>query len=515
MKQKRYTYLSLIILVSLMIAGCTSAGQEDVAETISERPPIPVEVSQVNTGNIAATLSYAGNLAAKDELMLASIVAGVVEEVFVEVGDEVRVGDPLLKITDITFQAQLKQAQAALTIAQANLIKLEKGAREEQIALAEASLETAQANLARLENGPREEQVGIAQAALDTTRAQLNSILTVTNDESTVASTNLAQAQAALRLAQAEYDEIKWAGQVGTTPQALRLEQATIAYETALSAYNLQVSPDETDLAALRATIRQAELNYALTRNPFTEEDFIQARAGVEQAALNLALTETPFIAEDFTLARAGIAQAEATVALAQFQVDNSILRAPFDSLIAESYVSVGSTASPQTPNFRIISTDLEVSIQVPENQIGRLMMEQPAALKVSAYPEQDFPAMITNIAPSADASSRTFPIMITPADMERQLRAGMFAEVTILLEERGDTLLVPRSAIAVVNDQDHVYVVSDDSKTAVLTPVTLGLSDPDRVEIVEGLRGDQTIIVAGVSNLSDGAKIEIVARRE
>ncbi len=522
MKQIRYIYVGLLMLMGLVLGGCAIGGgqpAEEAAqtevETVAERPPIPVEVSQVDTGNIAAILSYAGNLAAKDELLLSNAVAGLVEDVFVEVGDEVRVGDPLLKVVDTTFQAQLSQAQAALTTAQANLVKLEKGSREEQIALAEAGLETALANLARLEKGPRSEQVGIAQAGLDAARAQLNSVLTVTDNEQTVAASNLAQTEAALRIAQAQYDEIKWAGQVGTTPQALQLQQATIAYETALSAYNLQVNPDDTDLAALRAAIRQAEFSYALTANPFTEEDFRQARAGVRQAEMNLALAQNPFTAEDLAAARAGIAQAEAAVALAQFQADFAILRAPFDGFVAESYVSIGSSAGPQLPSFKFISTELEVKIQIPENQIANIAIDQPAALKVSAYPTQDFPAAVTNIAPAADTSSRTFPIVITPLDVERQLRAGMFANVAILLEEKVGTLLVPRSAIARVNEQAHVYVVSDDEQTVTLQSVIIGLSDPDRIEIIDGLRGEQTIVVAGVSNLSDGARIEVVARRE
>ena len=497
-----------------MALGCAQTEEAEL-ETAVERPPVPIEVSQVETGNIAATLAYAGDLAPDREISLANIVSGVVEEIYVEVGDKVRAGDPLLKVNDTTYKAQLKQAEAGLTSAQTNLAKMQKGPRDEQIALAELGVKVAQTNLAKMQKGPRDEQIGIASAAVAGARAQLDSILTVTEDEQVTASAQLAAAEAQLRLAQSEYDKIKWAGQVELTPQALQLQQATIAYESALAAYNLRTNPDETDIAGIRSGIRQAELSYQLTANPFTEEDFALAEANVSQAELNYQLATNPFTEEDFALARAGISQAEAMVALAQFQVDYAILRAPFDGTISEVYATIGSTASPQVPNFKIIADELDVTIQVPENQINNLYEGQPAAVKVSAYQNEDFPALVTKVAPAADTTSRTFPVTITPADEDKKLRAGMFAEVTLLVEEKVNTLLVPRSAITLINDEPAVYLLSEDGKTVTLQPVSTGISDADRVEIVSGLSADQSIVVAGLSNLSNGVTVEVVTRRE
>ncbi|MFQ5576461.1 MAG: efflux RND transporter periplasmic adaptor subunit, partial [Anaerolineae bacterium] len=476
---------------------------------------VPVEVAQAETGNIAATLSYSGDLQPGQSLQLVSIVAGAVEEVMVEVGDTVRAGDPILRVEDTTYRAQLKQAEAGLTVAQTNLIKMEKGPRAEQIALVETGLAVAQANLRKMQNGPRPEQLAMARAGVDAARGQLNSILTVTDDERTLAAANLAQTEAALKLAQFQYDQIKWAGQVGQTPQALQLQQATIAYETALAAYNLQVDPDESTLAPLKATIQQAEQGLALAEHPFTDEDFALVEAGVRQAELNLAMVKDPFTDEDFALARAGVAQAEAVVALAQYQVDNAILRAPFDGQVAEVYVTTGSVASPQSPAIKLISQDLEVLVDVPENQISTLHRNQPAALKVTAFPGQDFPALITSVAPAADSASHTFPVKISPLDEAGKLRAGMFADIAILLEEKTGVVLIPRSAVTIVRGQEVVYVVSADGKTVSMRPVVTGLSDDGRVEIVDGLAPDETVVVAGLSSLSDGAAVEIVARTE
>ncbi len=464
MQKKVWYFMAMMSLLAVTLVGCNAAESTTAAQiSMPDIPPVPVEVASVSTGNIAAIINYSGNLEPENSLSLVSIVPGAIEEVMVNVGDEVRAGDPILRIEDTTYRAQLKQAEAGLTVAQANLQKMK--------------------------NSPRPEQIEMARVALEAAQAQMRGIITLSDDERVLASAQLAQAEAALRLAQAQYDKIKWAGQASMLPQSLQLEQATIAYQTARAAYNLQANPDETTLVQLRAGIRQAELNLQLAENPFTDEDF--------------------------ALARAGVAQAEGVVALAQYQVDNVILRAPFDGVIAEVYATVGGVGGPQVPAVKLISKALMVKVEIPENRISDVYAGQPAALRVVAYPGEDFPAFISSIAPAADATSHTFATDIGVQDETGKLRAGMFANVAILLDERSNVILVPRSAVTEIDGQTVVYVVAPDGETVSVRPVSVGLTDDGRVEITDGLSVDETIVTAGLSNLSDGAKINIVARAE
>ncbi len=465
MHRKTWFIVSVMLLLAIAIAGCSTASAAPEAQVrVPDTPPVPVEVTAVGTGNIADVLEFSGNLQPVQSLSLVSIVSGAIEDVLVAVGDEVRAGDPILRVEDTTYRAQLKQAEAALTVAQTNLQKML--------------------------NGPRQEQIDMAKTALDAAKAQMEGVTTMTDDERTIAAANLARAEAALRLAQYEYDKIKWAGQASQTPQALQLEQATIAYETAKAAYDMQANPDATTLAQLRAGVRQAELNLQLAQDPFTKEDF--------------------------ALARANVSQAEGVVALAQYQVDNVVLRAPFDGIISEVYATVGGVASPQSPAVKLISKNLEVKVEVPENQLPSLYQGQPAALKVAAYPNDDFPAYISSIAPVADSSSHTFSTKISVADESGKLHAGMFADVAILLDERSNVILIPRSAVTEVDGQTVVFVVAEDGQHVTMRPITTGLSDDGRIEIIDdSLSVGETVVTAGLSGLSDGAAVEITARVE
>ncbi len=458
---KRVSFISLFLLLAaaLLMTGCGSTQPEAQAAPLSqEEPATPVEVAKVETGDITQVFSYAGDLQPKDDVNLVPGAAGRITDVLVEVGDKVEAGQSIAKIEQDNYAAQLKQAEAGLA--------------------------TAKLNLAKMELGPRPEEISAAQAAVQLARASVKDVSTISDNERTQAATLLANAQAALRKAQADYDKIAWAGDVGSTSQALALEQATNAYETALATYNLATNPSDVTLAPLMAQLTQAELALALTLQPFREIDFEMARIGIQQA--------------------------EAAVALARKQLAETTIMAPFDGVIAELYVTKGSMVGPQVPIVMFVSDQVEVLINIEENRVGQIVEDQSAALRVAAYPGQDFPAVVTSIAPIADKSTHTFAVKITPIDEEGQLRSGMYADVSILAKENENALLVPRAAVVLVNGQDTVYVVKENN-TVEQRPVTLGLTDKQFAEVLTGLDAGETVVTAGQPNLIDGAPIEII----
>lgn len=459
---KRSIPLLLVLLLGAMIfiTGCGgSQGQQPVAQAA---PPeaekvIPIEVAKTQNGQMALVLDYAGTLQAKDSVDILPGANGRIKSVLVEVGDEVQAGDPIAVIEDDTYLAQLKQAEAAVTSAKLNLAKMELGSRPEEIAA--------------------------AQAAVELARAAVNDVANVNDDERTKAAADLAKAQADLKAAQTEYDKIAWAGDVGQTSQAVRLEQATITYQNALAKYNLDTNPSDSQLAPLMLQQAQAELALALKLQPYRQIDFEAARATIKQA--------------------------EAALDLANIQLGEVVIKAPFAGVIAELNISQGSRVSPQTNVASFISKEVEVVVNVPEGQIGQVEKGQSAALKMTAYPGQDFPGVVNSIAPEANKDSRTFEIKITPTKGAELLRSGMYANVSILAQEKPNTLLAPRTAITTIDDKPAAFVVKSDN-TVEQRQVTTGLSDKDNIEILSGLKEGETVVTAGQASLVDGAKVEV-----
>jgi RND family efflux transporter MFP subunit len=462
---KRFIPVVLILLlgVALFTTACQSqAGEQPVAQAAAptaEAKAIPVEVAKTQTGPMALVLSYAGTLQAKDSLNIIPGANGRIESILVEVGDEVKAGDPIAIIEDDTYLVQLKQAEVALTNAKLNLAKMELGSRPEEIAA--------------------------AQAAVQLARAAVNDVANINDDERTKAAVDLARAEAELKAAQAEYDKIAWAGDVGRTPQAIRLEQATISYQNALAKYNLDTNPSDSQLAPLMLQLANAELVLALKKQPYRQIDFESARIAIQQA--------------------------EAAMEMANIQLGEVVIKAPFDGVVADLMVSTGSRVGPQSGVAQFISKDVEVVVSVPESRIGQLKKGQSAALQITAYPGQEFPGVVSSIAPVANTNTRTFEVKITPTKGMNLLRSGMYVNASILAEEKQQTLLAPRAAIVTSGEQPLVYVVKSDNIVE-QRPVTTGLSDERNMEILSGLKAGETVVTAGQSSLTDGAKVEVIS---
>jgi HlyD family secretion protein len=421
-------------------------------------PAKTVNVAPVEVGDISVVYSYTGDIQAADSVNVMPMAAGRIETVLVEVGDELKAGDPIATVESTVYAAQLRQAKAGLEVAQLGLTRMHEGTRPEQIAA--------------------------AQAAVQFARNAVNDLTTISADERTAAVAAMAQAEAGLRLAQTEYDKIAWAGQVGMMPQALQLEQATIAFEAAKAAYELQTNPSDLQLSPMMVQLAQAELALAMAKKPFTETDFEMARAQIKLA--------------------------EAAVDLASVQVNEATIRAPFDGIVAELYITEGSMAGPPAPVALLVSKQVEAVFNIEESRISQVAEGQNAALRVAAYPGQDFPAVVTSVAPIADQDSHTFMIKVTPIDEDYLLRSGMYADLSLLVEQTQATLLVPRAAVTEANNQKTVYVVKDDNSIEQRS-VTTGLVDGDRVEILSGLTADQQVVIAGHAGLEDGTKVEVM----
>jgi membrane fusion protein, multidrug efflux system len=251
------------------------------------------------------------------------------------------------------------------------------------------------------------------------------------------------------------------------------------------------------DPRQLRLEVAQAKAQFDKVDNDYRRQVELHERGLVAAGA--------------FESTRFELAQRRATWELARLQLSHTELRAPFAGVVAERHVRVGQNLASGTTAFRIVdATRLRAELHAPERQLSRLRPGQPVVLSVDALPGRSFAARVARIAPTIDARTATFKLTVELPDAGGELKPGMFARVGVIFEQRSNVLSIPAAALLENSREPTVFVV--DNGVAAPRRVSLGLTHDGRIEILNGLRDDDQVVISGQNSLQPGLGVRIVA---
>jgi HlyD family secretion protein len=409
--------LLLILFVFLMIdMGCTSSDHKESKNTKSEEA-VPVRVEKIQKRSLRLEINTVGTVLPVQEVVISPKIAGKVEKIFVREGDYVKAGDTILKLDQTDFLLTIRQAEAALSTAKANLTNLLAGTRPEKIEQAKAVLHQAQANLANMEK---------------------------------------------------EYQRTKRLAALEAVAQR-QLDAITAQYESAI------------------AQVKQAQEQLDMLKKGPTEEEIEIARAQVKQAEANLAVAEN--------------------------YLKDSMIKAPFSGLITARYVDEGVQVytAPKTEIIKI--TDIRrVKIEAPvsERDFPRVKVGTPVEIKLDALPGEMFQAKVTWIIPEINPVSRDFNVEVEIPNPKLELKSGMFANIRLFVGQK-ETLTVSRETLItdLVTGVSYAFVVEGD--LAVRRKLTLGERTSLRIEVLDGLKEGETLVIQGQNQLRPGSKVKII----
>ncbi|WP_119460287.1 efflux RND transporter periplasmic adaptor subunit [Rhodospirillaceae bacterium SYSU D60014] len=244
--------------------------------------------------------------------------------------------------------------------------------------------------------------------------------------------------------------------------------------------------------------------------------------AELAQARANLILSEANYERAN-TLANQGtgtvrardeaLAQMQtdrANLILAEVRLENASIRAPFEGVLGLRSVSVGAYVRPGDRIVNIEQIDpLKVDFRVAEVFLPNVRVGQKIDVTVDALPGEIFRGQIYAIDPQVDVSGRAIRLRARIPNPEGRLSPGLFARVSIIVEQRENAVLVPEAALVPQQDGKFVYRIEDNK--ALLTKVEVGRRLPGQVEILEGLGPDAVVVTAGQQRLRDGAPVDVV----
>ena len=214
----------------------------------------------------------------------------------------------------------------------------------------------------------------------------------------------------------------------------------------------------------------------------------------------------------DRALAAARTAQAQQRVATLDAQLSYATIRSPITGIVTDQFQYEGEFASAGGKLVTIADTST-VIVKAPfsDTAVAQLKTGDDATVVPTDTSAEEMHGQVTLLSRSSDPTNRTVEVWVTLGNGDGKLRANGAAQVTIASNAKNDAIVVPASAITLEtsNANEGTVMVVDDQNVAHETKVTIGIRTADRVEIVEGLKGGETVVVEGNYALPDGTKVE------
>ena len=287
----------------------------------------------------------------------------------------------------------------------------------------------------------------------------------------------------------------------------LRLEDSVQKSRLALAERELEALRSERRRACLEAdrAERQFERNRKLASENIVSDDLLDELDSVRQGA-----------AAACEAAAANAARAEASVALARTELEKTVLRAPFDGVVAEVSIEVGEWTTPSPPTMPVPAvldvldpSSLYISAPMDEVDSARVRVGQPVRATIDSHRDRHFMGRVSRVAPyvlDVEAQNRTVEIEVELDAHEERFLPGTSADVEIILEVRDDVLRVPTAAIM---EGNKALVLSDGE--LVERELDPGLRNWDFTEVSSGLEeGDRVVTSLDRAEVVAGARAEV-----
>jgi HlyD family secretion protein len=400
-----------------------------------------------------------------------------VAEVMFDEGASVKKGDVIAKLDTTDLELALAQSQAQLDNAKGALAQAETAVEN-----AKAQEIIATANYSRTVSGVRPADVAAAKAALDAAQANLDTLNAgPTVEDLAAAEANLKNAEAALRQAQAAYDAAynRDPAGIGGAPQALQLEQATNNFVSAKAQYDkAALGADAAQIKAAEQQVASAKASLDKVVRPARQYDIDQADAQIKQAQLQSKTAQS-----QVTSAMNQVKLAEIQVKQAQRRLDQAALKSPIDGLVSSLMVKAGESVAAQPVASVVDNSQYHIDITVDEIDIAKVKDGQAVNVTLDSLPGVEVTGRVARISPTSRTVNGvvSYDVRLDVDPTDADLRSGMTANASIILDRREGVLLAPNWAVRRDRESGKTY----------LTLQGANGQQPAEIEVKTGLRND------------------------
>lgn len=490
-----YTISAIVVILIVII----------MAFRVSKKEPTILVTATVETGPVRELVSVSGIAKAKQTAELAFPVTGIVQNVLVEKGSKVKIGDSLVTLNSKALYADRLNAVAVVSTAKANLDETLKGltssARNvvaESVATREETLETL-----RITEAQKVENAYHTLLATDLTAYSKDP------DEEAVAPT-ISGTYNCKEEGTYEIEVYSSKTDSGYSYRLTGLEIGTFTASTqqsgTLGSCGLQIQFDEdSNYAYSEWTINIPNIRsslYVTNRNAYSlavtqaESAIANAEQALEEALANATNQNSPARDESVIRAEAAVTQAQAQLARIDAEISDRTLTAPFAGIITEIDILPGETVTTAPIVTLLASNAFEVTARIPEIDIGKLSVGQKVEMLFDAKDDEIVTGKISFISLKSTEIDGVayYEAIIKLDDTPNWIKSGLNADIEIIIEEKTEGLRIPKRFI-VETEKGYEVILQKDNGTANTTIEVIMEGNDGFVSIIGLNEGD--IVVA------------------
>lgn len=274
-----------------------------------------------------------------------------------------------------------------------------------------------------------------------------------------------------IRIVNVDFNDTVKKGQVLAVLDTTKLEAQRDQANAALSASRANLKTALAEAAEAETSLNRLQRAYKMSGGKMpSRQDLDAARASYNKASAQV------------ESARASIAQSEASLKTYETELTKAIIKAPIDGMVLDRQIEPGQTvaASLEAPVLFTLAetlTAMYLSVAIDEADVGRVKEGQKAVFVVDAYPDQSFPAKITQVrfAPQDNDGVVTYECILAVDNSDLLLRPGMTASAEIVTFEVKDAVLVPNSALRFTPSEPEKNLEADNSNSGILSKIMPG----------------------------------------
>lgn len=259
--------------------------------------------------------------------------------------------------------------------------------------------------------------------------------------------------------------------------------------------YALDVKRADAALKQVQAQFGNAKTEYQRKKALFEEE----------------LITKQQFddISTRVALAEAELERAKATLAISRERLSRTKIYSPLSGFVKEKRVSAGDFVRASMPIIQIIKINpLKLNFTVTEKDVAGLKKGQEVAFAVDAFPGKTFKGKVNLLYPNVEERTRSLQAEASVPNADGMLKPGYFARIRIFTEAPRNAEVVPITAL--LNDENNVRVFVVNGSVAKERVIKTGRKYGEYMEVLEGLKEKEQVVVVGQNNLSEGVKVHV-----